>query len=98
MANYQNDMERMIVESVLAELRKSGAAPAACGNTSGGSVIEDGVINLPDIDHPTLTNAKNYAAVDRPRPLRNETAYRYMAPFPGRPRRRNGRCFPRCFR
>ena len=64
MANYQNDMERAIVESVLAELRKSGAAPAAFGNTSGGAVIEDGVINLPDVDHPTLTNAKNYAAVE----------------------------------
>ncbi len=71
MANYQNDMERMIVESVLAELRKSGAAPAACGNTSGGSVIEDGVINLPDIDHPTLTNAKNYAAVEAMKQVTN---------------------------
>jgi ethanolamine ammonia-lyase small subunit len=65
MANYQNDMERMIVESVLAELRKNGAAPAApaaSGNTC--AAVEDGVIDLPDISHPTITNAKNFAAVE----------------------------------
>lgn len=65
MPNYQNDMERMIVESVLAELRKNGAAPvapAASGNTC--TAVEDGVIELPDISHPTITNAKNFAAVE----------------------------------
>lgn len=61
MANYQNDMERLIVESVLAELRKNGAAPAACGNTAVG--VEDGAVDLPDISKPTLLNAKNLAAV-----------------------------------
>lgn len=69
MANYQNDMERMIVESVLAELRKSGTAPvaaAASGNTVAGKAVgvEDGVIDLPDISRPTITNAKNMAAVE----------------------------------
>ena len=64
MANYQNDMERMIVESVLAELRKSGAAPVvAAGNTVTCSGVEDGVIDLPDITKPTITNAKNIAAI-----------------------------------
>lgn len=69
MANYQNDMERLIVESVLAELRKNGAAPAACGNTSVG--VEDGVIDLPDISKPTLLNAKNMAAVEAMKQVTN---------------------------
>lgn len=69
MANYQNDMERLIVESVLAELRKNGTAPVACGNTVVGA--ENGVIDLPDISHPTLTNAKNFAAVEAMKTVTN---------------------------
>ena len=69
MANYQNDMERLIVESVLAELRKNGAAPVACGNTVVG--VEDGAVDLPDISHPTLTNAKNFAAVEAMKTVTN---------------------------
>lgn len=73
MPNYQNDMERMIVESVLAELRKNGAAPvaapAASGNTCTG--VEDGVIELPDISRPTITNAKNFAAVEAMKTVTN---------------------------
>ena len=69
MANYQNDMERLIVESVLAELRKNGAAPVACGNTAVG--VEDGAIDLPDISRPTLTNAKNLAAVEAMKTVTN---------------------------
>lgn len=69
MANYQNDMERLIVESVLAELRKNGAAPVACGNTVVGG--ENGAIDLPDISRPTLTNAKNFAAVEAMKTVTN---------------------------
>ncbi len=69
MANYQNDMERLIVESVLAELRKNGAAPVACGNTTVG--VEDGAVDLPDISRPTLTNAKNFAAVEAMKTVTN---------------------------
>jgi ethanolamine ammonia-lyase small subunit len=69
MANYQNDMERLIVESVLAELRKNGAAPVACGNTVVG--VEDGAVDLPDISRPTLTNAKNFAAVEAMKTVTN---------------------------
>lgn len=69
MANYQNDMERLIVESVLAELRKNGTAPVACGNTVAGA--ESGEIDLPDISHPTLTNAKNLAAVEAMKTVTN---------------------------
>lgn len=69
MANYQNDMERLIVESVLAELRKNGTAPVACGNTVAGA--ENGEIDLPDISHPTLTNAKNLAAVEAMKTVTN---------------------------
>ena len=66
MANYQNDMERMIVESVLAELRKTGSVPSASGNTVAAAVngLEDGVVELPEINHPTITNAKNFAAIE----------------------------------
>ena len=66
MANYQNDMERMIVESVLAELRKTGSVPGASGNTVVAAVngLEDGVVELPEINHPTITNAKNFAAIE----------------------------------
>ena len=71
MANYNNDMERMIVESVLAELRKNGAAPAANTPTAAApavaatapTVVEDGVIDMPDISKPTIENRgheKNY--------------------------------------
>lgn len=37
MANYNNDMERMIVESVLAELRKNGGVPAAEAPSASGT-------------------------------------------------------------
>lgn len=66
MANYQSDMERMIVESVLAELRKTGNVTRAGGNTVTAAVngSEDDVVELPEINRPTITNAKNFAAIE----------------------------------
>ena len=73
MANYNNDMERMIVESVLAELRKNGAAPAAEAPSASGTaapavassaVVEDGVIELPDISMPMVDNPHNRASLE----------------------------------
>lgn len=69
MADYQNDMERMIVESVLAELRKKNVAPAACGNTS--AAVEDGVVELPDLSTPMVDNPKNQAALEAMKQVTN---------------------------
>lgn len=79
MANYNNDMERMIVESVLAELRKNGGVPAANTPTAAApavaatapTVVEDGVIDMPDISKPTIENPKNMAAIEAMKKITN---------------------------
>ena len=80
MANYNNDMERMIVESVLAELRKNGGVPAAEAPSASGTaapavassaVVEDGVIELPDISMPMVDNPHNRASLEAMKKVTN---------------------------
>ena len=63
----------MIVESVLAELRKNGGVPAAEAPSASGTaapavassaVVEDGVIELPDISMPMVDNPHNRASLE----------------------------------
>lgn len=67
----------MIVESVLAELRKNGAAPAVStpANTpapaAAAPAVEDGVIEMPDISKPTIENPKNIAAIEAMKQITN---------------------------
>lgn len=80
MPNYNNEMEKKIVESVLAELRKNGSsAPGvtaaavqnAVSSFGGGSVVDSGVIELPDISHPAVDNPKNQSALEAMKQVTN---------------------------
>ncbi|MEG0873778.1 MAG: ethanolamine ammonia-lyase subunit EutC [Clostridiales bacterium] len=76
MPDYNNEMEKKIVESVLAELRKNGtsatqytagAQPAAIG----GSQLDDGIIELPDISHPAVDNPHNQSSLEAMKQVTN---------------------------
>lgn len=80
MADYNNEMEKKIVESVLAELRKNGAAAPGVTATAvqnvaaavgGGSYLDNGVVELPDISRPGVDNPKNQAALEAMKQVTN---------------------------
>lgn len=77
MADYNNEMERKIVESVLAELRKSGGATpqttVSINTPAPGSnpVFDDGVIELPDISVPMVDNPYNQSSLEAMKRITN---------------------------
>lgn len=77
MADYNNEMERKIVESVLAELRKSGGATpqttVSINTPTAGSnpVFDDGVIELPDISVPMVDNPHNQSSLEAMKRITN---------------------------
>lgn len=77
MAEYNNEMERKIVESVLAELRRSGGATpqttVRVNTPTAGSapVFDDGVIELPDISAPMVDNPYNQSSLEAMKRITN---------------------------
>lgn len=77
MAEYNNEMERKIVESVLAELRRSGGATpqttVSVNTPTAGSapVYDDGVIELPDISVPMVDNPYNQSSLEAMKRITN---------------------------
>ncbi len=75
MPDYNNEMERKIVESVLAELRKNGGATpqttVSINTPSSGSVFDDGVIELPDISVPMVDNPYNQSSLEAMKRITN---------------------------
>ncbi|MDO4541326.1 MAG: ethanolamine ammonia-lyase subunit EutC [Bacillota bacterium] len=77
MAEYNNEMERKIVESVLAELRKSGGATPQTTvsintpNDLGVSSYDEGVIELPDISVPMVDEPYNQSSLEAMKRITN---------------------------